>query len=166
MGEDDRRLEYDGEVKSVSAEETFERDTDDRRVLVPALGDQTRELAEKLGKERLAASTVQIKVRYSNFTTLNHQTSVEDPVESAEEIFGIAWLDPAPGVAGGPAPAAPQTGCHRPGSPEHTTRPSPLSSACRKGAPELPANCFELRRHLPHPQVLRPLAPVSSMGIA
>ena len=58
MGEDDRALEFDGEVKSVSAEETFERDTDDRRVLVPALKDQPREVAEKLGKERLVARTV------------------------------------------------------------------------------------------------------------
>jgi len=90
VGEDDRPLEYDGEVKSVSAEETFERDTDDRRVLVPALREQARELAEKLGKERLAARTIQIKVRYSDFKTLTRQTSVEDPVESAEDIYAIA----------------------------------------------------------------------------
>jgi len=92
-GEDDRTLEYDGEVKSVSAEETFERDTDDRRVLVPALKDQSDELAEKLAKERLAARTVQVKVRYSDFKTLTRQTSVEDPVESAAEIYTIAcWI--------------------------------------------------------------------------
>jgi len=90
MGEDDRALDYDGEVKSVSAEETFERDTDDRRVLVPALKEQAGELAVKLAKERLAARTVQVKVRYSDFTTLTRQISVEDPVESADEIYGIA----------------------------------------------------------------------------
>ena len=89
MGEDDRPLEYDGAVKSVSAEETFERDTDDRRILVPALKDQARELADKLGKERLAARTVQIKVRYSDFKTLTRQTSVEDPVDSAGDIYAI-----------------------------------------------------------------------------
>lgn len=90
MGEDDRALEYDGEIKSVSAEETFERDTDDRRVLVPALKDQARELAGKLSKERLAARTVQIKVRYSDFKTLTRQSSVEDPIETAEDIYAIA----------------------------------------------------------------------------
>ncbi len=90
VGVDERALEYDGEVKSVSAEETFEHDTDDRRVLVPALKEQARELAKKLGKERLAARTVQIKVRYSDFTTLTRQTSVEDPVESAGDIYVIA----------------------------------------------------------------------------
>ena len=90
FGEDDRPLEYDGEVKSVSAEETFQRDTDDRRVLVPALKEQSRELAEKLTKERLAARTVQVKVRYSDFKTLTRQTSVEDPIESAEDIYALA----------------------------------------------------------------------------
>ena len=93
FGEDDRTLEYDGEIKSVSAEETFERDTDDRRVLVPVLKEQSRELAEKLAKERLAARTVQVKVRYSDFKTLTRQTSVEDPVESVEDIYAIAcWI--------------------------------------------------------------------------
>lgn len=90
FGEDDRPLEYDGEVKSVSAEETFEHDTDDRRVLVPALKQQSRELAEKLTKEHLAARTIQVKVRYSDFKTLTRQTSVEDPVETGEEIYGLA----------------------------------------------------------------------------
>jgi len=93
FGEDDRTLEYDGELKSVSAEETFQNDTEDRRVLVPALKEQADELAEKLAKERLAARTVQVKVRYSDFKTLTRQTSVEEPVESAGEIYTIAcWI--------------------------------------------------------------------------
>ena len=49
-----------------------------------------RELAEKLAKERLAARTVQIKVRSSDFRTLTRQTSVEEPVESAADIYAIA----------------------------------------------------------------------------
>jgi DNA polymerase-4 len=90
FGEDDRPLDLDGEVKSVSAEETFERDTEDRRVLVPVLKDQAREIAAKLAKERLAARTVQVKVRYSDFKTVTRQTSVEEPFESAETIYAIA----------------------------------------------------------------------------
>jgi len=90
FGGDDRPLEFDGEVKSVSAEETFDRDTDDRRVLVPSLKEQARELGEKLAKERLAARTVQVKVRYSDFKTLTRQISVEEPVEGADEIYAIA----------------------------------------------------------------------------
>jgi len=48
------------------------------------------EIAAKLGKERLAARTVQVKVRYSDFKTVTRQTSVEEPFESAETIYAIA----------------------------------------------------------------------------
>ena len=54
------------------------------------LKEQAREIAGKLGKERLAARTVQVKVRYSDFKTLTRQTSVEEPFESAETIYAIA----------------------------------------------------------------------------
>lgn len=90
FGEDDRPLELDGAVKSVSAEETFQHDTDDRRVLVPALREQAVEIAAKLAKERLAARTVSVKVRYSDFQTLTRQVSLEEPFETAEEIYAIA----------------------------------------------------------------------------
>lgn len=89
-GHDNRPLDIDGEVKSISAEETFERDTDDRRILVPVLKAHSREIAAKLRKEHLAARTVQVKVRYSDFKTLTRQTSVEDPLETPEEIYTIA----------------------------------------------------------------------------
>lgn len=90
FGEDERPLDVDGEIKSISAEETFERDTDDRRILVPVLREQAHEIADKLARERLAARTVQVKVRYSDFKTLTRQTSVEDPLESAAEIYAVA----------------------------------------------------------------------------
>ena len=90
LGEDNRPLEFDGAVKSVSVEETFERDTQDRKILVPLLMEQATDIAHKLDKEHLAARTVQVKVRYSDFKTLTRQMSVEDPLESKEEIYAIA----------------------------------------------------------------------------
>ena len=90
LGEDNRPLEFDGAVKSVSVEETFERDTQDRKILVPLLMEQATDIAHKLDKEHLAARTVQVKVRYSDFKTLTRQMSVEDPLESKEEIYSIA----------------------------------------------------------------------------
>ena len=90
FGEDDRPLEIDGAVKSISAEETFPRDTADRGLLVPALRQQADEIAAKLARERLAARTIQVKVRYTDFTTLTRQYTVEDPVESADDIYTIA----------------------------------------------------------------------------
>ncbi len=38
----------------------------------------------------LAARTIQVKVRYTDFTTLTRQYTVEDPVESADDIYTIA----------------------------------------------------------------------------
>ncbi len=90
FGEDDRPLGFDGTVKSISTEETFERDTDDRRILVPLLREQSRELAEKLARERLAAATVQVKVRYSDFRTLTRQTSVDEPIDTDADIYAVA----------------------------------------------------------------------------
>jgi DNA polymerase-4 len=89
-GEDDRPLEVEGEVKSVSVEDTFERDTEDRRILVPVLKRQSEEVARKLARERLAAKTIQVKVRYSDFRTVTRQISVEDPMEDAQLIYALA----------------------------------------------------------------------------
>ncbi|XHR28913.1 MAG: DNA polymerase IV [Chthoniobacteraceae bacterium] len=89
-GEDDRALEVEGEVKSISVEDTFERDTEDRRILVPTLKAQAEEIARKLSREQLAAKTVQVKVRYSDFKTLTRQISIEDPVEDAETLYLLA----------------------------------------------------------------------------
>jgi DNA polymerase-4 len=92
-GEDDRPLDLDDEVKSISSENTFPRDTADRTVLRACLREQAAELAEKLARHRLAAGTVQVKVRYSDFTTLTRQLSVEEPVEDAASIYRFAcWL--------------------------------------------------------------------------
>lgn len=90
FGEDNRPLDVNGEVKSISSEDTFERDTEDRRMLVPLLKRQAQEVARKLNREQLAARTVQVKVRYGNFKTLTRQISVEDPVEDAQTIYKLA----------------------------------------------------------------------------
>lgn len=90
FGEDRRPLELDGAIKSISAEETFPYDTSDRKILVPALRSLSEEIAERLAKEQMAARTVQVKVRYGDFRTPTRQTSLEDPLESAAEIFSMA----------------------------------------------------------------------------
>jgi DNA polymerase-4 len=92
-GEDDRPLDLGDEVKSISSENTFARDTADRPVLRACLREQAEELAQKLAKYRMAASTVSVKVRYGDFTTLTRQVSVEEPLEDAATIYRFAcWL--------------------------------------------------------------------------
>lgn len=93
FGEDDRPLELGDEVKSISSENTFLRDTDDRPTLRACLKEQADEIAGKLARRRLAAFTVQVKVRYGDFTSLTRQVSVEEPLSEAREIYRLGcWL--------------------------------------------------------------------------
>ena len=93
FGEDDRPLELGDEVKSISGEETFERDTEDRRILRACLREQAEDIAARLQRRRLGAHTVQVKVRYGDFTTLTRQFSVEEPITEAKDIYRLGcWL--------------------------------------------------------------------------
>ena len=93
FGEDDRPLELGDEIKSISAEETFERDTEDRRILRACLREQASDISTKLKRKRLGAHTVQVKVRYGDFTTLTRQISVEEPLTEANDIYRLGcWL--------------------------------------------------------------------------
>ena len=90
MGEDDRPLAVDDTIKSISSEETFLRDTEDRRVLRDSLRQQAADVAAKLRSRRLAAQTVQVKLRYGDFTTLTRQITVEEPLADEQEIYRLA----------------------------------------------------------------------------
>ncbi len=93
VGEDDRPLDLSDEVKSISAEETFERDTEDRKILRACLKEQAGEIAGRLVKRRLCAKTVQVKLRYGDFRTLSRQMTFEEPIETAATIYRLAcWL--------------------------------------------------------------------------
>jgi len=89
FGNDDRPLELGDDVKSISSEETFLRDTDDRPALRKCLREQAAEISAKLKRRRLAAKTVQVKIRYSDFTTLTRQITVEEPITEAEDIYRL-----------------------------------------------------------------------------
>jgi DNA polymerase IV len=93
FGDDDRPLDLGDEVKSISSENTFLHDTDDRPTLRACLKEQAEEIAGKLTRHRLAAHTVQVKVRYGDFTTLTRQISVEEPLAESREIYRLGcWL--------------------------------------------------------------------------
>jgi DNA polymerase-4 len=90
FGEDARPLEMGDEIKSISGEETFLQDTDDRKILRRCLKEQAADIEKRLKHRQLAAHTVQVKVRYSDFSTLTRQFSVEEPLAEASEIYRLA----------------------------------------------------------------------------
>ena len=87
FGDDDRALELGDDVKSISSENTFLCDTDDRPTLRACLKEQADEIAGKLARRRLAAHTVQVKVRYSDFTTITRQLIMDPPTQDEIAIF-------------------------------------------------------------------------------
>ena len=93
FGDDDRPLELGDDIKSISSENTFLQDTEDRPTLRRCLREQAEEIAGKLVRRRLAAYTVQVKVRYGDFTTLTRQLSVDALPQEAREIYRLGcWL--------------------------------------------------------------------------
>ena len=93
VGEDDRPLELGDEIKSIGNEETFLKDTDDRRILRACLREQATDIEARLKHRRLGAHTVQVKVRYADFTTLTRQFTVEEPLTEAGDIYRLGcWL--------------------------------------------------------------------------
>ena len=90
LGIDPSPVRSEREVKSVSNEVTFTKDTTDSEVLRQTL----RALADKVGyrlrQAGFAGSVVQIKLRYSNFETLTRQTALPQPTNLDDEIYAAA----------------------------------------------------------------------------
>lgn len=88
-GEDHRPLELGDDIKSISGEQTFLKDTDDRKVLRACLKEQADDISARLKHRRLGAHTVQVKVRYGDFTTLTRQITVEEPLTETQDIYRL-----------------------------------------------------------------------------
>ncbi len=89
FGRDERPLDSGDEIKSISGEETFLQDTEDRKVLRACLRAQAEDISARLKRRHLGAHTVQVKVRYGDFTTLTRQITVEFPLTEAADIYRL-----------------------------------------------------------------------------
>jgi len=90
LGNDDRPVDLSEERKSISAETTFREDTDHRPTLRAALKEMAADIVQTLDAEGVAALTVQVKVRYSDFTTFTRQIRMQDAVTTPQEIYRLA----------------------------------------------------------------------------
>jgi DNA polymerase-4 len=86
-GIDERPLEPVRETKSVSKETTFAHDINDRRILLKALDDLSKGVERRLKKEDLAGTTIKLKLRWSDFTTLTRQQTLDIPTDDHEIIL-------------------------------------------------------------------------------
>ena len=91
FGEDDRPVETEYERKSISSEETFDRDTRSVPLIRRTMLDQAAEVAAELRERHLAGRTVHIKLRFADFTTLTRQRTLGHATQDEDEIFRVAW---------------------------------------------------------------------------
>jgi len=91
-GMDERVVVTDHERKSVSQERTFPHDLRDARSLKNQLRRLSKGVAQHLHTAELAAGTVAIKLRYSDFETLTRQMSLPVPTDDERVIYRAALV--------------------------------------------------------------------------
>ncbi len=89
QGEDNREVVTEEETKSISSEHTFDRDTADLNQIKKCLLEQCDEIGTRLRSEHLAARTVQLKLRYADFTTLTRSKTLPAPTQDEMTIYQV-----------------------------------------------------------------------------
>jgi DNA polymerase-4 len=97
-GVDNRPVETESETKSVSREITFNRDVTDGDQLRRTLLAMSDEIGRKLRQDGLTGTTIKLKLRWADFTTLTRQITLDSPThhdttiyEAALYLFERAW---------------------------------------------------------------------------
>jgi len=90
QGIDNRPVETEHESKSISKETTFNRDSNNRDELLQTLRRLADGVGRQLRKEGLAGTTVKLKLRWPDFTTITRQATLPHPVSTDDEIYAAA----------------------------------------------------------------------------
>ena len=97
-GWDDSPIVTDRATKSISQENTFERDIRTPDVLYLYLDEMSAGVARELEREALLARTIVLKLRYADFKTLTRQTTLRAPTadealirKTARELLDKHW---------------------------------------------------------------------------
>jgi len=93
-GGDDRvvtpRRGHDEPERSMGADETFTRDTDDQTVVCRELLRLSTKVAARMRSAGVSGRTVTLKVRFHDFTTITRSRTVGDATDSALQIYATA----------------------------------------------------------------------------
>jgi DNA polymerase-4 len=87
MGRDERRVIPYEAPKSVSHEETFDRDLNAEEDLLRELLRLSFKVAARLRNEGFRARTVTLKARLASFATLTRSRTLADPTDSGHELY-------------------------------------------------------------------------------
>lgn len=89
-GIDHRPVETAHETKSISQETTFVRDIYEEAALRRTLRQLSEGVGRRLRKSGLSGTTVKIKLRWADFTTLTRQLTLEHATDLDDEIYEAA----------------------------------------------------------------------------
>lgn len=89
-GIDDRPVMPEAMAKSIGAETTFSVDLEDPRHVRQNLLRLAERVSTRLRREGFAGSTITVKLRYANFTTLTRAVTVPKSVALTDEIYSTA----------------------------------------------------------------------------
>jgi DNA polymerase-4 len=87
LGIDNSPIHLSHEIKSVSNETTFAKDISDQQTLYETLHWLSESVGRRLRKHNLRGSTVKLKLRWENFTTLTRQETLSNPTNDDGEIY-------------------------------------------------------------------------------
>lgn len=76
--------------KSIGADETFGRDTDDREVVLREVLRLSAKVAGRVRRAGLAGRTVTLKVRFADFTTITRSRTMPEATDVTTEIYATA----------------------------------------------------------------------------
>jgi DNA polymerase-4 len=88
-GNDEQVMTYNRVEKSISRDTTFGHDTDDPTLITSMLYYLTERCCKTLRERNQRASTVTVRVRFANFTTVQKQTTLHLATENEEDIFAV-----------------------------------------------------------------------------
>lgn len=89
-GIDPRPVISDVAAKSVSVEETFDRDLESREVVETALLAHAQRLSGRLRRSGLRCRTVTLKVRWADFTTVTRSETLPRAVDGSRDLYRSA----------------------------------------------------------------------------
>ena len=89
-GVDSRMVSCGRESVSLSHEHTFDRDTDDRRIVEGAMMSMCEKVSERLRAGNLKCATVTVKIRLEPFTTHTRSFTAGRPTNFADSLYKTA----------------------------------------------------------------------------
>jgi DNA polymerase-4 len=90
VGEDAREVTPDRQTKSISAEDTFARDTAKAEDLIAEAGRLGERVARQLQRHQLAAGTVTVKLKTARFKLITRSRKLPVPTQKASRLLAAA----------------------------------------------------------------------------